>query len=127
MESSFKPFWIIVIFSFLFGKDYYISFSFSSLNTKLIYTKFNCSKALTASKLPKKFLFKIPCNKTIKKCCQLNQKMIIDKLLKNNIYIYSFNYMKNNIIFKNYSKLTFLPKRFDIILKDGYLYFYLRE
>jgi len=127
MESSFKRSWFIIIFSFLFAKDFYISFSFSSLNYNLKFFQFNCSKALTSTKKNKVFLFKLSCKyKNIQKCCYLHQSEIIDNLLKNEVFLYSLDKLNKNF-FKDYSKLTFTPKRFDIILKNGYLYFYLRK
>jgi len=128
MELFIKTSWIIIIFSLiLFAKDYYISFSFASINYMLKVFQFNCSRALTSSNKHKIFLFKIGCEyKNINKCCYSHKSEIIDNLLKNEVFLYSLDKLNKNS-FKDYSKLTFTPKRFDIILKNGYLYFYLRK
>jgi len=49
--------------------------------------------------------------------CKKEKNKIILKMLKYKSYIYSKN---------NYLKLTFPPKRFDIIIKNGVAYFYLK-
>jgi len=75
----------------------------------------------------KKFLFKLHCNETtIKNFCKKNEEMIFKKLLKTGVYSYNQDLLKNTFI-TSYSKLTFTPKRFDIIIKNNEIYFYLKE
>jgi hypothetical protein len=109
---------LIFIPLFLFA-DYYISIQLSSNNAILQQYTLNCSKALTVSDADEKFIFKIKIDeKDINSLCKKEKDKIILNLLKYKSYIYSNNY---------YSKITFIPKRFDIIIKNGFAYFYLKE
>jgi len=116
---------VILICSSLFAKDYFISFRYSIKNFQLTYSKFNCSKALSKSKNKGIFLFSLPCDSNIKKCCKQYEDIIAKKLLKLQIYTYSHDKLNKNLL-NSTSKLTFTPKRFGIILKDGEMKFYLK-
>jgi hypothetical protein len=110
---------IIISFPFFLFADYYLSFQLYSNDFVLQKYTLNCSKALTNSNSSKKLIFKIKTDKkSVLDLCKQEKDKIILNLLKNENYIYS----KNNV-----TKLTFPPKRFDIIIKNGYVYFYLRE
>jgi hypothetical protein len=117
---------IPLLINLIFAKEFFISFQLSSKNNKLIYEKFNCSSKLTESLGKKRLLFYFPCNETIKKCCYENKELIINRLLKDEIVVSGFDY-KNLNTFKTHAKITFLPLTFDIIIKNGYAYFYLKE
>lgn len=55
------------------------------------------------------------------KICKKYKDDIIDNLLKHSSVLYA-HYLKDN----DRIKIVFLPKRFDIIIKDGFAYFYLK-
>ena len=110
----------------MYGDDYFISFSFVNINSKIIISNFDCSKALTFDSSKKKYLFKLPLKKDIKTTCKEFKEEIITHLLKNEVIIYSNEEVKQKYI-KSRVKLTFLPKRFDIIIKNGFVEFYLKE
>jgi len=117
---------ILLLNNFLFG-DYFISFDFTSRNAKIISFNFNCSKAMTNDFCKKKFLFKFKTPyKSIKKVCKFQKDEIINNLLQNSFHIYSANLKLNNMLFSR-QKGVFLPKRFDIIIKNNFVYFYLKE
>jgi hypothetical protein len=52
--------------------------------------------------------------------CKKYKNQIIDNLLKYKIIV-NAEYLQNDRI-----KIVFLPHRFDIIIKDGFAYFYLK-
>ena len=56
----------------------------------------------------------------IKKVCDKNHEKIVDKLFKQQIIVTN-EYNKDDI-----TKIIYLPKRFDIIIKNGFAYFYLK-
>ena len=113
---------ILIIINFLFA-DYYISFDFTSKNGILISYHFNCSKTLTTSNKKEKLIFALPVkSKNIKLMCKNNQQKIINNLLKYQFFITSYDTEFNFKI-----KGVFLPKRFDIIIKNNKAYFYLKE
>jgi len=116
---------ILLLNNLLFG-DYFISFDFMSKNSKIIFFHFNCSKALTIKNSKKIFLFSLPLKKNIKTTCNFYEKKIIDFLLKRKVVIYSNEKLEKNNL-NTQTKLTFLPKRFDIIIKNGFVKFYLKE
>ena len=96
-------------------------------NYKITNYEFNCVKALTNSNDNKRFLFKLPFDEmTIKDFCKKNEEIIFQKLLETDVYSYNQDLLNNTSI-TSYSKLTFMPKRFDIIIKNNYVYFYLKE
>jgi len=117
---------LTILLMFINAKDYFLSFSFINVNGKIIYANFNCSRALSYKNSPKKYLFSIPLYKDIKTTCKIYKERIIDNLLKQKIFIYSNEKLfKNNLTSR--IKLIFLPKRFDIIIKNGFVKFYLKE
>jgi hypothetical protein len=109
------------------GDDYFISFSLTNNNLKEINYQLNISKSLTKLNTNKKYLFKIYCsNKNIIQCCKKNSEKIFNELLKRNIIVTSIVNL-SHFSFYEKSKIVYLPKRFDIIIKNGYAYFYLKE
>ncbi|MEO1924181.1 MAG: hypothetical protein ABGX25_06705 [Nautiliaceae bacterium] len=122
-----KTILILILLTQINAKEVFISFSFVSYNNKLVYNNFNCSFALTSSEENGVFLFSLPCNSDdIIKFCYKNSSLIIENLLKKNVFFYSNEKLDNNFYFGR-SKITFTPKRFDIIIKDNWAYFYLKE
>ena len=117
---------LLIIIQFISARDYFISFSFVSKNGKIIYNKFNCSNALSNIDTPKKLIFILPLKKNIKTTCLYYKDFIIDTLLKKGIYLYASDVLYSNYL-KTRIKVTFLPIRFDIIIKDKRVYFYLKE
>jgi len=116
----------LFVFLFLKADDYFISFSFIQINGKLIFTEFNCARAMVFKESKKKYLFTIPFKKNIKNSCNIYNEKIIDRVLKSEVFVYSNEQLSHSYL-KSRTKLTFLPKRFDIIVKNGVLYFYLKE
>ncbi len=116
---------ILLLNNLLFG-DYFISFDFVSKNSKIVSFHFNCSRALTIKDSKKTFLFSLPLRKNIKTTCDFYENKIIDFLLKRKVVIYSNEKFVRNSL-NTQTKLTFLPKRFDIIIKNGFVKFYLKE
>ncbi len=116
----------LIIIINLKAKDFYISFQYKVSNYKISFSRFNCSKAMTSSIEHKKFLFSLPCkSSSIRKCCYKNKSVIINELLKNGLIVTSNDEIINSNL-KTRSKLTFLPHRFDIIMKNQIAYFYLK-
>ena len=116
---------LLIIIQFISARDYFLSFSIISKNGKIVYDKFNCSNALSNLNTPKIFLFRLPLKKNIQTTCLYYKDFIIDKLLKKHIYVYSSDILYSNYL-QNKIKITFLPVRFDIIIKDKEVYFYLK-
>jgi len=126
LKSGINIFKICLLINFLYA-DYFISFSFTSLNNKIISYELNCAKAMTSEIKKEKFLFKIPTiyNK-VQKICKYQSQILIDNLMKFELIVYSNDeIVQNRYNFK--TKLTFPPKRFDIIIKNETVYFYLKE
>jgi len=124
-KSGINIFKICLLINLLYA-DYFISFSFTSLNNIIIYYELNCARTLTNKNIERKLLFKIPTMYLqVKKLCKYQSQILIDNLIKFESIIYS-----NDEIFQNRynfrTKLTFPPKRFDIIIKNGIAYFYLK-
>ena len=116
---------ILILNNLLFG-DYFISFDFTSVNSKIISFHFNCARAMVKNYSQKIFLFKFKTKyKTIKNICKYEQSNIIKHLLKENFCIVSSVFKKGSYIISR-EKGVFLPKRFDIIIKNNYVYFYLK-
>jgi len=80
---------------------------------------------MTHSKKKAKLLFSIPCSDDVLKCCNTNKEEIIYNLLKNDIIITSVDEVDFNSL-NTSSKLSYIPRRFDIIIKNGVAYFYLK-
>jgi hypothetical protein len=82
---------------------------------------------MNSSDLNSFYIFKIPTTKKdIIKTCYENRETIIDYLLNKNMFITAIEKIHNSIL-SSKVVATFLPKRFDIIIKNGYAYFYLKE
>ena len=82
---------------------------------------------MTLNKSKEIFLFEFPTKYTkIKKVCVLEQNKIINYLLKYKFHISSNEKKSNNYLISRI-KGVFLPKRFDIIIKNGFVKFYLKE
>ena len=116
---------LILMIMYIKGDDFFISFSLVNKNGKIISYDFKCSRALTYKYSKKKFLFSLPLVKDIKTTCKIYQDKIINFLLKENVIVYSNEKLSDTLISR--IKLTFLPKRFDIIIKNGVIKFYLKE
>jgi len=79
---------------------------------------------MTKSGCKKEFRFKFPADGSdIKKICLKNKEKIIQRLLEEDIYSASYDSLTGTKL-KTSSKLTYLPHRFDIIIKNGYVYFF---
>jgi len=116
----------LTVINIIYAKEVFISFQYKINNYQLSFSRFECSYAMTHVNSSKKFLFMFPCAQNdILKCCSKNRDLIIDKLLQRNIIIFSRDRLINNSL-NNSAKLTFLPHRFDIIIKNGVAYFYLK-
>ena len=124
----FKYIFLFLLYSLGRGEEVYISFQYSTKNYKLIYDNFNCSYSILDSlKGDKKFLFSLFYNdNTILHFCYKNREEIINNLLKEGIVLSSREKIYNTFL-ETHKKLTFLPHKFDIIIKNGYAYFYLKE
>lgn len=116
---------LAVLINLAVAGDYYISFKYYVKNYRLVYSKFNCSKALTNSKAPKKLLFSFKCRGDISECCFKYKDKIVDLLLKKVVFISSNDHIEKTKLTTT-QKLTFLPQRFDIIIKNGSIYFYIK-
>jgi len=110
----------------LSAKEIFISFQYKVKNYRLSFSHFNCAYAMTYENSNKKLLFTLPCNeKDIIKCCNNNKDKIVDKLIAKKVIIFSEDNLINNSL-NNSAKLTFLPHRFDIIIKNSVAYFYIK-
>ena len=111
----------------LIAKDFFISFDFTSKGYKLSSFHFFCSKAMTQSDANEKFIFSIDTSYSKpKEVCKKESQKIIDNLIKYKSIIYS-NETLTNFSLKTRTKLSFPPKRFDIIIKNSRAYFFLKE
>ncbi|NPA12033.1 MAG: hypothetical protein GXO62_07310 [Epsilonproteobacteria bacterium] len=126
LENAKLALLIILLTTINYAKDVFISFSFANKNYKLIYQKFNCSLALAPKTAKKRYLFSVFCDGDLIKCCYKHQDEIITKILTYGIASFSNEKLTQNS-FKSYAKITFTPKRFDIIIKDGVMKFYLKD
>jgi hypothetical protein len=111
---------LLIFFGFIYAKEYYISFRFSSVNSFLYDQNFNCSKTIQKYKCNKKLLFTLPLKKSFS--CKNYKSEIVNKLLKENIRVFSVERKYEGYDFKNV--ITFTPKLFDIIIKNKKIYFY---
>ena len=110
----------------LSAKEIFISFQYKVKNYRLSFSHFNCSYAMTNENSNKKLLFTLPCDEIdVIKCCYKNRDKIVNKLLNKKVIIFSEDDLTNNSL-NNSAKLTYLPHRFDIIIKNGVAYFYLK-
>ena len=73
------------------------------------------------------FLFEFPTKyKNISDVCKFEQNKIVKYLLKYKFHISSNDTKQNNYLISGI-KGVFLPQRFDIIIKNGFVKFYLKE
>jgi len=73
------------------------------------------------SKLKKTLLFTVDTDETdILSLCKNKEDIIVNRLLKTNIIVNSKTDGNDRI------KIVYLPHRFDIIIKNGIAYFYLK-
>ena len=107
------------------AKEYYISFDFVAKNAILTNEHFYCSLALTSSTSKSRYLFSLPLYKNIKSTCKKYENEIIQNLLRQRVVITSYE-IKTEFL-KTKTKLVFLPKRFDIIIKNDRVYFFIKE
>jgi len=137
------------------GADFFLSFSVTNINFKNVNYQINISRALTEENKKKKFLFKIECdninpqnirkekekrgkkkgkekeckiwyNKTIEICLKTQSEKIFNELLKRDIILTSLSKKTSNSFYEK-TKIVYLPKRFDIIIKNNEAYFYIKE
>ena len=81
---------------------------------------------MTPSDKKRKFIFAIDTDYlTPKDVCKNESSKIIENLMKYKSIVYS-NEKLNNFTLKTRTKLSFPPRRFDIIIKNYKAYFYLR-
>ena len=114
------------LFSLSFATDYYLSFQITSVNNQIVANKIEYSKAMTHSSAKRKFLFSFPTDcKSIEKMLENNKDKIFNLLLKEDILVTSTSLINNRFYEK--SKISYLPKRFDIIIKNQVAYFYSKE
>jgi len=118
--------WLVILTICSFARDYYISFDYVVKNSELKVSHFNCSKALSKTKLKKTFLFSLPLYKNIKSTCYKYKNQIVDRLLKEEVILSSYD-KKERFFFFDKTKLVFLPRRFDIIIKSNRVFFYVKE
>ena len=112
---------------FLFATQYFISFQYTIKNNKILNERFDYSRCMDNKKLPTKKEFKYFYNHTsLKDIFKYEQSNLIDLFSKEGI-ILTDNQRIINYYLNDKVKITFLPKRFDIIFKDGYLIFKLKE
>jgi hypothetical protein len=117
----------MVIALYIRADDYFLSFSLSNLNLNEVNYQLNISKALTVEDKKEKYLFKISCNENnIKICCKKNSEKIFNELLKRDIIVTSTSLISHKFFYEK-TKIVYLPQRFDIIIKNGFAYFYLKE
>ena len=118
---------ILTLFIQINASDFFLSFSILSYNNSLINARLDCSKALTNINRKKIFLFKLENvnNSDVVELCKKRKEEILDNLLKSDVIFYSNEKVHNKIYFGR-KKLTYLPHRFDIIIKNSVAYFYIK-
>jgi len=108
---------------FLFATQYWISFQYTIKNNQIINEKLEYSKCMSEKKLPTIKTFKYFNKHTkLKDIFKYEKENLIDIFSKEGVILH-----QNQKIVNYYSddkvKITFLPKRFDIIFIDGYMEF----
>ena len=108
---------------FLFATEYYISFQYTIHNNQVINEQFNISKCMNQRKLKVIKTIKYFNKHTkLKDIFKYEKENLIDIFSKEGIIMHNnqkiVNYYPDDKI-----KITFLPKRFDIIFVDGYMEF----
>jgi len=112
---------------FLFSTEYWISFQYTMKNNQIINEKFEYSKCMNPinSKTIKEFKY-FNEHSNLKDIFKYEKEKLIDLFSKEGVILH-----QNQKIVNYYSsdkvKITFLPRRFDIIFKDGYIIFKLKE
>ena len=114
---------IIFLPIFLFATQYWISFQYTIKNNQIINEKLEYSKCMSEKKLPTIKTFKYFNKHTkLKDIFKYEKENLIDIFSKEGVILH-----QNQKIVNYYSddkvKITFLPKRFDIIFVDGYMEF----
>ena len=118
---------LIIFFPlFLFATEYWISFQYTIKNNQVINEQLNISRCMSEENLPTKKEFKyFNQHNSLKDIFKYEKEELIDLFSKNGIILHSsqkiVNYYSDDKI-----KVTYLPKRFDIIFKDGYIIFRLK-
>jgi len=109
--------------SFLLALQYYISFQYTIQNNQIINEKLEYSRCMDEKKLPIITTIKY-FNKynSIKDIFKYESENIIDILSKNGVIIHNSQKIINYYSLDKV-KITYLPKRFDIIFIDGYIEF----
>ena len=108
---------------FLFSTEYWISFQYTMKNNQIINEKFEYSKCMNPinSKTIKEFKY-FNEHSNLKDIFKYEKEKLIDLFSKEGVILH-----QNQKIVNYYSsdkvKITFLPRRFDIIFKDGYMEF----
>jgi len=122
-----KAFLLLFFPLFLFATQYWISFQYTMKNNQIINEKFEYSKCMypTNSATIKEFKY-FNQYKNLKDIFKYEKENLIDMFSKVGVIMHN-----NQKIVNYYSddkvKVTFLPRRFDIIFKDGYIIFKLKE
>jgi len=112
---------------FLFATEYWISFQYTMKNNQIINEKFEYSRCMhpITSKTIKEFKY-FNEHSNLKDIFKYEKENLIDLFSKEGVILH-----QNQKIVNYYSsdkvKITFLPRRFDIIFKDGYMIFKLKE
>ncbi len=107
--------------------DYYLSFQYTVKDAQVINSQINYSKCMTTSdKKVKKYIKYFNKHKNIKDVFKYESENIIDLLSQNGIILDGSSKI-NNFYLNDKITITYLPKRFDIIFKDGYMMFGLKE
>jgi len=112
---------------FLFATQYWISFQYTMYNNQIINEKFEVAKCMLQKNLPTIKQFKyFNQHSKLKDIFKYEKENLIDLFSKEGIILHQtqkiVNYYSSDKV-----KITFLPKRFDIIFKDGYIIFKLKE
>ena len=119
---------LIIFFPlFLFATEYWISFQYTIKNNQVINEQLNISRCMHEINTPTKKEFKyFNHHKSLKDIFKYEKENIIDLFSKNGVILHNnqkiVNYYSDDKI-----KITYLPKRFDIIFQDGYIIFKLKE
>jgi hypothetical protein len=111
---------IILLFSTLQSEDYFLSFSYTFKNQKIIHTELNYSKALTKSNNKTIKYYNIYTDENnLKDFFMKHKEEIIDIISTNGVFLYQNSSFKRDINDK--IKITFPPRRFNIELNNGYV------
>ena len=107
--------------------DYYLSFQYTVEDGQVINSQINYAKCMHSSnKKVIKYIKYFNQHNNIKDIFKYESENIIDLLSKNGIILHSDSKV-TNFYLNDKIKITYLPQRFDIIFKDGYMMFGLKE